>query len=95
MCLISETLSHEQKIERLRVGTEMSFNQANSLLNILEDDDCTLKALTARMECLINCRDDRVQEHAKRALSDLTNLAVLLECFVGKCFNSSIFSIRT
>lgn len=81
--LISETLSHKQKIEQLRVGAEISFNHANSLLNVLEGDDCTLKALTARAECLVNCRDDRVREHAKKALSDLTNLAVMLECFVG------------
>lgn len=87
-------LSHQQKIERLRVGTEMSFNQANSLLNVLEGDDCTLEALTARVECLINCRDDHVRKHAKKALSDLTNLAVLLECFIGKCSNSSIFPLK-
>lgn len=81
-------LNHEQKIERLRVGTEMSFSQANSLLNVLEGDDYTLEALTARTECLVNCRDDRVRKHAKKALSDLTDLALLLGYFIG---NSDFF----
>ncbi|VBB25904.1 unnamed protein product [Acanthocheilonema viteae] len=87
----NKTFTHEQKIERLRVGTEMSFNQANSLLNILEGDNCTLEALTARAECLVNCRDGRVQKHAKRALSDLTNLAVLLEYFVDNMNEHILF----
>uniref|UniRef100_A0A0R3RYI5 non-specific serine/threonine protein kinase n=1 Tax=Elaeophora elaphi TaxID=1147741 RepID=A0A0R3RYI5_9BILA len=87
----NKKLSHEQKIERLRVGTEMSFNQANSLLNVLEGDDCTLEALMARTECLVNCRDDRVQKHAKRALSDLTNLAALLECFIDDMAEHILF----
>ncbi|CAG9533873.1 unnamed protein product, partial [Cercopithifilaria johnstoni] len=87
----NKTLSHEQKIERLRVGTEMSFNQANSLLNVLEGDDRTLEALTARVECLVNCRDDRVRKHAERALSDITHLAVLLECFVDDMTEHILF----
>uniref|UniRef100_A0A915PPF6 non-specific serine/threonine protein kinase n=1 Tax=Setaria digitata TaxID=48799 RepID=A0A915PPF6_9BILA len=75
----NKILGHEQKIERLRVGTEMSFSQANSLFNILDGDDYTLEALTKRTECLVNCRDDRVRKHAMRALSDLTDLALLLD----------------
>uniref|UniRef100_A0A1I7VP68 non-specific serine/threonine protein kinase n=1 Tax=Loa loa TaxID=7209 RepID=A0A1I7VP68_LOALO len=87
----NKMLSHEQKIERLRVGTEMSFNQANSLLNVLEGDGCTLEALVARTECLVNCRDDRVRRHAKKALDDLTDLAVLLECFIDNMTEHILF----
>ncbi|VIO88081.1 Uncharacterized protein BM_BM7162 [Brugia malayi] len=87
----NKMLNREQKIERLRAGTEMSFSQANSLLNVLEGDDCTLEALVARTECLVNCRDDRVQKHSKKALSDLTNLAILLKCFIDDMTEHILF----
>ncbi|VDK81407.1 unnamed protein product, partial [Onchocerca ochengi] len=87
----NKMLNHEQKIERLRVGTEMSFSQANSLLNVLEGDDYTLEALTARTECLVNCRDDRVRKHAKKALSDLTDLALLLGYFIDDMTEHILF----
>ncbi|VDP15307.1 unnamed protein product [Onchocerca flexuosa] len=69
----------------------MSFNQANSLLNVLEGDNYTLEALTARTECLVNCRDDRVRKHAKKALSDLTDLALLLGYFVDDMTEHILF----
>ncbi|VDK59966.1 unnamed protein product [Gongylonema pulchrum] len=79
----NKMLRREQRIERLRVGTEMSFNQANSLLNVLEGDEYSLEALIARTQCLISCRDDSVQELVRSAIDVLTNVSLLLESFVG------------
>ncbi|VDN04109.1 unnamed protein product [Thelazia callipaeda] len=90
IAMSNKVLTREQKIERLRVGTEMSFYQAKSLFSVLEGD-LTLESLTKKIECLLNSRDDRVRKYAEGALKEFGDLTLLLECFAGDITGHILF----
>uniref|UniRef100_F1KQP7 non-specific serine/threonine protein kinase n=1 Tax=Ascaris suum TaxID=6253 RepID=F1KQP7_ASCSU len=87
----NKVLSREQKVERLRVGGEMSFNQANSLLNILEGEDRSLEGLRERTRPLMRARSDAVSELVKTAISDITNTVHILNLLTGEKSERLVF----
>lgn len=62
----------------------MSFNQANSLLNILEGEDRSLEGLRERTRPLMRARSDAVSELVKTAISDITNTVHILNLLTGQ-----------
>ncbi|KHN74706.1 Eukaryotic translation initiation factor 2-alpha kinase 4 [Toxocara canis] len=87
----NKMLSREQKVERLRVGSEMSFNQANSLLNILEGEDRSLEGLRERIRPLIRARSDTVSQLVRTALDDITTTFNILELLTGERSDRLLF----
>uniref|UniRef100_A0A915AH84 non-specific serine/threonine protein kinase n=1 Tax=Parascaris univalens TaxID=6257 RepID=A0A915AH84_PARUN len=87
----NKVLSREQKVERLRVGGEMSFNQANSLLNILEGEDRSLEGLRERTRPLMRARSDAVSELVKTAITDITSTVHILNLLTGEKSERLVF----
>lgn len=68
-----EALNRKQRIDLLQDVGAMSYNQAASLLNILEGDESNFNALRERFRPLLRGRNDIVKELAKKGFDDLTN----------------------
>uniref|UniRef100_A0A0N5B0K5 Protein kinase domain-containing protein n=1 Tax=Syphacia muris TaxID=451379 RepID=A0A0N5B0K5_9BILA len=101
-----EMLTKKQRLHRLEIVGGLSENQANSLLNILENDDYSLSSLREKFRPLLRGRNESVKEFARRGVDDLCNCYTILESFfashsvqierikfdVSLCYRPLIFS---
>lgn len=77
-----EPLTHDQRLERLRIGGELSFSQAKALLSLLEGEDTSLENLRERFKPLLRSRFE-IRDNIKTAINDINTCIEILGPLTG------------